>query len=108
MSYIKVSPCFANMTNMDNAKTLKKLKDMFAVLNNQNRIRIIILCSNKPHTVTQLSKLLRLNYSVTSDYISMLEKVGLIAKTRNANKTVSVRALVAMNEKGELKRILSR
>lgn len=88
------------MPNINNFKIVKKLKSIFAVLNNINRINIILLCSEKELTITELSKKLKLNYSVTSEYSSQLEKAGLVRKIRNKNKTVSVKSLIRLNEKG--------
>lgn len=76
------------MTNLD----IPKLKQIFAALDNEKRIRIIELCSEKERTVTELSKLLKLNYSVTIEYVSMLAKVGLVSKKRNEDRTVSVKS----------------
>jgi len=93
------------MDNIDNSKIVKKLKNIFAVLNNIHRINMIILCSEKELTVTELSKKLKLNYSVTSEYVSQLEKAGLVRKIRNENKTVSIKSLIKLNENGEIKKI---
>ena len=93
------------MNNIDNSKIAKKLKNIFAVLNNIHRINMIILCSEKELTVTELSKKLKLNYSVTSEYVSQLEKAGLVRKIRNENKTVSIKSLIKLNENGEIKKI---
>ena len=93
------------MTNIDNPKIINKLKNIFGVLNNINRIRIIFLCLEKEMNVTELSKKLKLNYSVTSEYISMLEKAGLIRKIRNKDRTINVKSLVKINENGEVIRI---
>ena len=93
------------MDNINNPKIVKKLKNIFAVLNNIHRINIIVLCSEKELTVTELSKKLKLNYSVTSEYISQLEKAGLVRKIRNKNKTIGVNSLIKLNENGEVKRI---
>ena len=93
------------MDNIGDSKITKKLKNIFAVLNNIRRINIILLCSEEELTVTELSKKLKLNYSVTSEYTSQLEKAGLVRKTRNENKTVSITSLIKLNENGEVKRI---
>lgn len=93
------------MADTDNSKILNRLKNTFAVLNNINRIKIILLCSEKEMNVTELSKKLKLNYSVTSEYVSMLEKAGLIRKIRNKNKTVNVESLIEINENGEVRKI---
>lgn len=84
------------MANLD----IPKLKQIFAALNNEKRIRIIELCSEKERTVTELSKLLKLDYSVTIEYISMLAKVGLVSKRRNEDRTVSVGSLVKLSTEG--------
>ncbi len=89
------------MTTID----IIRIKSIFGALNNEKRLQIIFLCSDKEMTVTQLSKKLGLNYSITVEYTSMLEKANLIKKTRNSNKTVSVKSLVRINENGEIKRI---
>lgn len=84
---------------------IKKLKTIFAALNNEKRIQIVNLCSDKSMTVTDLSKKLNLNYSITVEYTSMLEKANLIKKERNDDRTVSVKSLVKINDLGEVKRI---
>lgn len=86
-------------------KKLNELKDIFAVLNNTFRLKIVMLCSEKEWSITELSKTLNLNYTVTSEYVSLLEKAGLVKKIRNKNKTVSVKSLIAINSKGEIRRI---
>lgn len=87
---------------MDN---IKKLKSIFSALDNEKRLKIIELCSAKTLTVTELSKELGLNYSITVEYISMLEKANLIKKTRNDDRTVNVKSLIRINNNGEIKRI---
>lgn len=84
---------------------IKKLKTIFAALNNEKRIQIINLCSDKPMTVTDLSKKLNLNYSITVEYTGMLEKANLIKKERNEDRTVSVKSLIRFGQQGEIKRI---
>lgn len=84
---------------------IQKLKHFYGALNNENRLKIILLCQDKGLTVTQLSKRLKLNYNITSEYIGMLAKVGLVTRTRNANKTVTIRSLVKIKEDGTVNRI---
>lgn len=83
---------------------IPKLKNIFSALANEKRIKIIELCSEKQRTVTELSKLLKLNYSITVEYTSMLEKVGLLSKKRNEDRTVNVKSLVRLNNNGEIKK----
>ena len=78
------------MANLD----IPRLKQIFAALNNEKRIKIVELCSEKERTVTELSKLLKLDYSITVEYTSMLAKVNLVKKTRNEDKTVGVKSLI--------------
>lgn len=84
---------------------IKKLKNIFAALNNEKRIQIINLCTDKSMSVTELSKKLNLNYSITVEYTSMLEKANLITKERNEDRTVSVKSLIKINNSGEVVRI---
>ena len=88
---------------MDNVD-IRKLKQIFSALDNEYRLKIIKLCSEKIHTVTELSKLLNLNYSITVEYTSMLEKAGLLQKTRNKDRTASVKSLIKIGGNGEIKR----
>ena len=83
----------------------KGLKLTFAALNNEKRIKIIELCSKQSLTITELSKSLKLNYSITVKYVSMLEKAKLIKRIRNTDKTVSVIPLIQLNNSGEIKKI---
>jgi predicted transcriptional regulator len=87
------------MANLD----IPKLKQIFSALNNEKRLKIIDLCSEREYTVTQLSKKLGLDYSVTIEYISMLGKVNLIKKKRNDNRTVNVKSLIKLNSNGEIR-----
>lgn len=66
---------------------------------------MIELCSEKGLTITELSKMLNLNYSITVEYSSMLEKANLIKKERNDDRTVTVKSLVRLNNEGEIQRI---
>ncbi len=84
---------------------IKRLKQIFSALDNEYRLRIIELCSNKVLSVTELSKLLNLNYSITVEYTSMLEKANLIKKTRNDDRTVSIKSLIKISNDGEIKKI---
>jgi len=84
---------------------IKRLKSILSALDNEKRLRIVELCSGRTFTVTELSKELKLNYSITVKYVSMLEKANLIKKTRNKDKTVSVKSLVRISDSGEIRRI---
>lgn len=83
---------------------ISRLKSIFSALDNEKRIKIILLCSEKARSVTELSKVLNLNYSITVEYTGMLEKANLVKKERNKDKTVSVHSLIRITEQGEIKR----
>jgi predicted transcriptional regulator len=87
---------------MDN---MKRLKQIFSALDNEKRLRIVELCSEKEYSITELSKLLKLNYSITVEYTSMLEKANLVTKNRNKDRTVTVRSLIRIKSGGEIVRI---
>lgn len=89
------------MANLD----IQKLKQIFSALDNEKRLGIIELCSDKEYTVTQISKKIGLDYSVTIEYVSMLGKAGLISKRRNKDRTVSVKSLIKLNNNGEIERV---
>jgi len=80
----------------------KKLREKFAILANEKRLKMIILCSQNENTVSELSKEIGLTYSITSRYISDLEKAGFVSKQRNPDSSVMVKSLIRINEKGEV------
>lgn len=84
---------------------MKRLKQIFSALDNEKRLRIVELCSEKEYSITELSKLLKLNYSITVEYTSMLEKANLVTKNRNKDRTVTVRSLIRIKSGGEIVRI---
>ena len=94
--------CFVIIANMDD---IRKLKQIFSALDNEKRLKIIKLCSEKGYSVTELSKILKLNYSITVEYTSMLEKANLVTKERNGDKTVTVRSLIKLKNDGQIARV---
>ena len=81
---------------------IKKLKHLFNVLNNETRLKIIFLCSEQELSITEISKKIKLGYTTTSEYISMLERVGIISKIKK-DKEVIVHSLVEITADGEIK-----
>ena len=90
------------MANLD----IPKLKSMFSALSNEKRLKIIELCSEKERTVTELSKLLKLDYSITVEYSSKLQKANLVRKTRKDDRTVVVKSIIRINNQGEIRRVV--
>jgi len=88
-----------------NKLNLSGLKQVFSALANEKRLKMIELCSDNGLTITELSKILNLNYSITVEYSSMLEKAKLIKKERNDDRTVTVKSLVRLNNNGEIQRL---
>jgi len=84
---------------------IKKLKQIFSALSNEKRLKIIELCSDKQYSITELSKLLKLNYSITVEYTSMLEKSNLVSKERTEDRTVAVKSLIRIKDDGQITRI---
>ena len=89
---------------MDEVK-IQRLKSIYSALDNKNRLKIIFLCQDKCFNVTELSKKLKLNYNITSEYIGMLVKSGLVSRTRNPDKTVTIKSLVKIRDNGTIKKI---
>jgi DNA-binding MarR family transcriptional regulator len=86
---------------------IKKLKDFYGALNNVKRLKMILYCSKEGLTVTELSKKLKLNYNITSEYVNLLAKEGLVGRIRNPDRTVTVKSLVKIYENGEIEIIQS-
>jgi predicted transcriptional regulator len=84
--------------------SILKLKEIYGILNNVKRLKILLLCEKQGLTITQLSKKLKLNYNVTSEYVGALAKAGLVKRVRNPDKTVTVKSLISISENGEIKR----
>lgn len=80
-----------------------QLAEMFRALSNKRRLAIVQLCQ-KPHTVTEISKKLRIPLTRTSEYISQLQRHNLVSKTRNKDNTITIRSLVEITKRGEVKR----
>ena len=86
--------------------TIPRIKNIYGSLNNEKRIQIILLCSKKEFTVTELSKELKIGFVCTSQYIGQLYKVGLIQKTRQPDRTVKIKSLYSIDrETGELRKL---
>ena len=68
------------------------------VIGNPSRFRILELCQDKELGVSELSKELNLPYTKCVDYITMLEKLKLVTKTRDG-KQVMVKSNVELSNK---------
>ena len=65
----------------------KALAQMFRVLGDQNRVRILAALSDGEHNVTQLCKLLKMRQPAASHHLGILRTGGLVVN-RRAGKEV--------------------
>lgn len=72
-----------NTTKLQNEELFRKIR----VMSNQYRFRILELTQDKELNITSLSKILGLSYTKCVDYIKILEKEGLIEKTKIKRET---------------------
>ncbi len=78
-----------------------RLSEIFRLLSNERRLKIILLCKT-PHTVTQISKKLKIPLTRTSEYLTQLKRYNLISKKRNSDNSVTITSLIEVNDKGEV------
>jgi predicted transcriptional regulator len=88
---------------MDEARLLW-LRDLYQALANVNRLKILLFCSGQGVTVTQLAEELGISYNLTSAYVNVLARRGLVSRTPSKDNTVTVRARVVIAENGEVTR----
>ncbi|MCX6771373.1 MAG: winged helix-turn-helix domain-containing protein [Candidatus Micrarchaeota archaeon] len=69
------------------------------VLANSFRFRIIELTTDEKISITKLSSILKLSYTKCADYVRMLEKEGLVKKTR-VGKEVMVESKISLISSG--------
>lgn len=67
------------------------------VLSNKRRFKIIELTQQTPMNITTLSSALKLSYTKCADYVTLLEKAGLVKKTK-VGKEILVSSLAAIKE----------
>jgi predicted transcriptional regulator len=73
----------------------KTLFEKVKTISNALRFRILELTQSKELNVTELASELQLSYTKTADYIKMLEKLGLITKTKKG-KEVKIKSKVML------------
>ncbi len=69
----------------------KELFDKVKLISNNLRFRILELTQVKKLSITELSTHLQLSYTKCADYVSLLEKHGLVNKEKNG-RLVMVRS----------------
>jgi len=74
-----------------------ELFNKIKLISNRPRFNIIKLTQNKEYNITELSSKLKLAYNKCSDYVSLLEKEGLISK-ENKGKEVFVKSKVKLGK----------
>lgn len=84
---------------MDKLK-LRNIKEKAYALNSETRIEILFLCQEKELTITQIGRKLNLSLNNTSQNVSILERAGLVKKTKNKDGTVTVKSLTKITDNG--------
>jgi|GEM_PF-1301129 len=67
---------------------LKNCLDKIRVIANPHRFRILELVSAEAMNIKSISRNIGLSYTKCADYVRMLEKEGLVAKTRKGRDTM--------------------
>lgn len=80
-------------TPIQNEKLFSKIK----IISNRFRFKILELTQNESLSISKLGSILKLAYTKCSDYVSMLEKEGLIEKTKDG-KEVLVKSKVRIKD----------
>ncbi|MDA3836357.1 MAG: winged helix-turn-helix domain-containing protein [Nanoarchaeota archaeon] len=78
---------------LQNEKLFSKIK----IVSNRFRFKILELTQDESLSISKLGSTLKLAYTKCADYVSMLEKEGLIEKTKDG-KEVLVRSKVKIKE----------
>ncbi|MFA5108753.1 MAG: winged helix-turn-helix domain-containing protein [Candidatus Micrarchaeia archaeon] len=68
-------------------------------LANRYRFRIIELTQDETLSISQISKKIKLSYTKCTDYVSILEKEGLVKKTRDGRE-MKISGLARIKENG--------
>lgn len=77
---------------MDTVHHLDQFVSFFKILAEPNRLRIVGLLSNRPHTVEQLSEALGIRVSTASHHLAKLADAGLVgAKAESHYRVYSLR-----------------
>jgi len=77
----------------DDKRLFKKLK----LISNKKRFQIIEITQENRLNITELSSKLKIAYTKCADYVTMLEKEGLVTKTRDG-KEIKVHSRVKLTE----------
>ena len=75
-----------------------ELFNKIKMISNRLRFKIIELTQNNEYSITELSSELGLAYNKCSDYVSLLEKNGLVSK-ESKGKEVFVKSRIRMGKK---------
>jgi len=70
--------------HIDNKEVFNKIRSM----SNKFRFRILELTQNKDISVTELGEKLKLAYTKTADYITMLENNRLVSKKKDGKRVL--------------------
>lgn len=77
----------------------KEIFEKIRILSNPLRFKIVELTQKQELNVTKLSSMLKLSYNKCVNYISMLEKLNLITKTRQGKEVLITSKIQINNDK---------
>ncbi len=86
---------------MNELSGFEQLYRKIKLISNKNRFKILLLTQEKQLNITEISQKLKLSYTKTADYITMLEKEGLVVKTKEGKETKIRSNVVISNQKIE-------
>ena len=75
----------------------KRLFNKLKLISNKRRFQIIEITQESSPSITELSSKLNIAYTKCADYVTMLEKEGLVTKTRDG-KEIKVHSKVKLSE----------
>ena len=79
------------------AKQADELFKKIKLISNKKRFKIIEITQDSNPSITELSSKLQIAYTKCADYVTMLEKEGLVTKTKEG-KEIKVQSKVKLSE----------
>jgi len=81
---------------MNDLSGFEQLYKKIKLISNKNRFKILLLTQEKQLNITEISQKLKLSYTKTADYITLLEKEGLVTKTKEG-KEIKIHSKVKLS-----------
>lgn len=74
------------MPNSIDQEPIEQLSDIFSLLGDATRLRIVLSCMDEPITVTQIAKTLNVSTSLISHHLRLLRAARLIKAERQGKQ----------------------